>query len=293
MYRMIGGLGAVLVGMMILAGSAHAGFDWGQADSNCSGHGTMENFVAHYATTPIGDIPAGKQDVFIKLTSDQDLDIRLSDKTTGTKIVHWPDGILSGHDCQSIQYQGMNIEWSGHAGDATHYGHEYIRITGEVTRPLTMNAFGYRPGYATVTYSWGGDETCTDAVSSEGESGSGSFEQRIPYDDTVEVGRLAPGLNNVYIELDCEEDVDIQLYDGDMPIIGWPDGILSGHNYQSTQYQGMNIEWSGHAGDTTNYGHEYIRITGKINRTLTVKAFGYRSGYATVNYSWESAGLSR
>jgi uncharacterized protein YkwD len=53
----------------------------------------------------------------------------------------------------------MKIEWSGYNGDGTGSGHEYIKITGETTKNLTMKAYGYKAGYAKVHYEWGGDST--------------------------------------------------------------------------------------------------------------------------------------
>lgn len=76
-------------------------------------------------------------------------------KDTGEKIVHWPEGILSGSGKQATTYHGVEIEWSGYNGDGTGSGHEYIKITGTLNRTLTMKAFGYQAGYATVNYSWG------------------------------------------------------------------------------------------------------------------------------------------
>jgi len=60
----------------------------------------------------------------------------------------------------------MLIEWSGYNGDGTGLGHEYIKITGETTKNLTMKAYGYKAGYAKVHYEWGGgDTTCTTITS--------------------------------------------------------------------------------------------------------------------------------
>ncbi len=67
-------------------------------------------------------------------------------------------------------------------------------------------------------------------------------------------------MKNLYIELISDEDVDIQLYDKDdgVKIIAWPDGILRGRDRESTEYKGMEIEWSGYNGDGSGKGHEYI-----------------------------------
>jgi len=150
-----------------------------------------------------------------------------------------------------------------------------------------MKAFGYKAGYAKVDYSWEGKANCSDS-STPNASGSGDFEQQIVSKDIVTVGDIPPKVNNLYITLKSDEDVDIQLYDKDdgTKIIVWPDGILNGHDKQTTSYQGMQIEWSGYNGDGTGLGHEYIKITGETTRNLTMKAYGYQAGYANVHYEW-------
>ena len=44
-----------------------------------------------------------------------------------------------------------------------HLGHEFIKIEGELTQPLTVKAFAYAGGTAKVTYSWGPKSEDTDA----------------------------------------------------------------------------------------------------------------------------------
>jgi len=267
---------------------AHAGFDWGEGTGECSGDGSFQQSILKNAVVEVGEIPSGKQDVYIELNSDEDVDIQLYDKNTGDPIVGWNIGAPIGdypNDNLETDYAGVEIEYSGYNGDGSGLGHEYIRLTGTLNRTLVMKAFGYKGGYAKVIYSWKGTQGCTSG-GVPAESGSGTFQQQIKYYNTVEVGDLISGLHNVYIELISDEDVDIQLYDGNTKIVCWPNGILSGSDYQSTNYGGMTIEWSGYNGDGTGLGHEYIRISGDVDRTLTMKAFGYHSGYATVNYSW-------
>ena len=283
---------SLLVGMMIVffcfSTITHAGFDWGEGSGECSGEGSFQQNILQKAVILVGEIPSGKQDVYIKLNSDKDVDIQLYDKNTGNPIVGWNIGAPIGdypNDNLEVDYAGVEIEYSGYNGDGSGKGHEYIRLTGTLNRTLVMKAYGYNSGYATVNYSWEGTQGCSDG-GKPAESGSGTFQQQITHDDIVEVGDLIPGLNNVYIELISNEDVDIQLYDGSTKIVHWPSGILNDSSYQSTNYGGMIIEWSGYNGDGSGKGHEYIRITGSVDRVLTMKAFGFNAGYATVNYSW-------
>ncbi|RLC13083.1 MAG: hypothetical protein DRI57_16925 [Deltaproteobacteria bacterium] len=282
----------VLVITLLTAGISSAGFDWGGGDGDCSGSGSFQQQINHDDIVEVGEIPAGKEGVYIQLMSDEDVDVQLYDVYSGEKIIHWPDGILDGCCKQTTNYHGVTMEWSGYNGDGTGLGHEYIKISGMTNRPFMMKAFGYRSGYATVDYSWTGTEGCSSG--GPAESGSGTFQQQIAHDDIVEVGELIEGLNNVHIELICDEDVDIQLYDKNTgeKIVHWPDGILDDCCEQATTYHGVTVEWSGYNGDGTGSGHEYIRVAGTMNRPFIMKAFGYKAGYATVNYRWGSGASS-
>ncbi len=279
----------LLVGALLLASiQAHATFDWGEGSGECSGSGTFQQLVAKGDVVLVGDIPVGKRDIYIELRSDDDVDIQIYDTASGDPIVGWNIGAPIGdypNDNLEYDYAGVHIEYSGYNGDGTGYGHEFIRMTGALDRELTMKAYGYRSGYATVNYSWGGTDDCSGG-NGPSDSGSGTFQQQISTDDVVDVGELIPGLTNVYIELISDRDVDIQLYDENEKIVQWPDGILDGSGRQTASYHGMEIEWSGYNGDGTGKGREYIKISGDIDRVLTMKAYGYQSGYAKVNYIW-------
>lgn len=272
---------------LMIPSISYAGFDWGGNGGSCSGSGDFKQQILNSAIVSVGDIPSGKKGVYIKLTSTKDVDVQLYDKSTGEKIVHWPDGILQGAGKQNTNYKGVSIEWSGYNGDGTGKGHEYIKISGTTNRTLVMKAYGYQAGFANIDYSWTGTQGCTEGGGTA-ESGSGTFQQQILNNAIVTVGDIPIGINNLSIQLNSSKDVDIQLYDkdDDTKIIVWPDGILNGAGKQKTDYKGMSLEWSGYNGDGTGKGHEYINISGKTKRNLTMKAYGYQAGYATVNYSW-------
>ncbi len=267
---------------LIFTSVAFAEFDFG---TSCDGEGGSGNFLQYIEswdndpekTVTVGTIPSGITDVDISLTSNEDVDIRIYD-TNETPIVHWPNGILSSDKAQSTFYNNVAIEYSGYNGGGTGLlGHEYIRITGTTQKDFIMKAFGYQAGYAQVNYSWKGKEC------------GGTFQQQILDKNIIKVGDIPPGINNLSIQLISDKDVDIQLYDKDdgTKIVVWPDGILNGDLYQSTYYQGMTIEWSGYNGGGVGLlGHEYIKITGKTTRNLTMMAYGYQAGYAQVDYSW-------
>ncbi len=279
-----------IIGATLLTTSLYGGFDFGGNGGGCEGgNGNFQQQIESYngdyeKVVTVGEIPKDLQGVNISLKSDEDVDIRLYDKN-GQKIVHWPHGLLNGHTYASTNYNGVTIEYSGYNGDGTGLGHEYIKISGTTQNDFIMKAFGYKSGYAMVDYSWTGKENCKSTPS---ESGSGDFQQQIVQSDIVTVGDIPPGVNNLHITLKSNEDVDIQLYDKDSgkKIVHWPDGILSGHAKQTTTYEGMTIEWSGYNGDGTGLGHEYIKITGKTTKNLTMKAYGYKAGYAQIHYEW-------
>lgn len=66
------------------------------------------------------------------------------------------------------------MTYSGYNGVDGKKGHEFIEVEGTTPTILTMKAFGYQAGYATVNYSWTGKEGCTPTT-----SGTGTFEQTI------------------------------------------------------------------------------------------------------------------
>jgi len=276
--------------LLLISNIARAGFDF------CSGHSgeqggssTFQQQIPLYAVVDVGELPTGISGVEINLSSSEDLDIQLYDKQTGEKIIHWPYGLLSGGSYQRLVYHDILIEWSGYNGDGTGPGNEFIKISGAndptapTNRAFIMKVFGYSAGLADVNYSW--DTANCDASSADG---NGSFEQQIIKNAVVTVGQIPIGINNLEVKLESSEDVDIQLYDADngTAIIAWPSGLLNGPSTQTTFYEDMQIEWSGYNGDGTNLGHEYIKITGKTSKNLTIKAFGYQSGLALVTYSW-------
>jgi len=253
--------------------------------SECSGSGNFEQQIQQYGgdyenAITVGTIPIGIKDLHITLTSDKDVDIRLYGQNND-KIVHWPHGMLSRATEGLTLYQGTDITYSGYNGTNGEYGHEFITVYGTTQVPMTMKAFGYKAGFATVNYSWTGKEGCNN-------SGDGNFTQSIKQDALSLVGEIPTGVPNVHVSLTSDKDLDIQLYGTDgTVIVGWkPVGLLSDANIGTLDYKGMSIEWSGYNGTNGNKGHEYIQITGSTTETLTMKVYGYEAGFADVSYSW-------
>lgn len=250
----------------------------------CSGNKTFTQHIEGYGgdyekTVLVGDIPAGIQGLKIKLESDKDVDIRLYGEDND-KIVHWPDGILSGSAEATKPYHNIDITYSGFYGVAGERGHEFIHVAGSTPTSMTMKAFGYVEGDATVNYSWTGKDGCID--------GEGEFTQDIPKNDVATVGTIKKGLKNIMISLESSKDIDIQLFGEDgTDIVKWKTGILSGPGKQTTEYNGLKIEWTGYDGADGAQGHEFINIEGKTNENLEMKVFGYKAGVAKVHYVWD------
>jgi len=251
----------------------------------CSGSGSFQQQINHYMgdyenVITVGEIPAGIQDLNITLTSDKDVDIRLY--AGEDRIVHWPYGLLNGSKEESTEYQGVEVRYSGYNGTEGEKGHEFIEINGSTPTAMTMKAFGYKEGFATVNYSWSGKDGCTS------DEGEGNFTQSLNKDAISMVGAIPAGIGEFVVSLKSDKDLDIQLYGEDgTAIVAWnPKGLLSGPSKQNISYHGMDIEWSGYNGDGTGTGHEYIKISGNTAEELQMKVYGYESGYAEVSYSW-------
>ena len=73
------------------ASPAFAQFEWGASCDD--GHGSFQQNIAHQAGTQVGHIPAGKDKVHIRLTSNRDVgpsarghDLRRSDRGPGRTV---------------------------------------------------------------------------------------------------------------------------------------------------------------------------------------------------------------
>ncbi|MEC9465210.1 MAG: hypothetical protein VX834_05475 [Myxococcota bacterium] len=283
--RLLGLYAGIMVHGLILAAAipAHAGFDWGTACS--SGDGNFQQYIGHFANIEIGEIPAHKANVTIELSSNEDVDVRLIDQETGHQIISWPQGDLNGPDEACTTYEGVEYCYSGYNGDGVNLGHEWIRVNGITNRPLVMSAFGYHAGPAEVTYTYEAPEGCVDA-------GAGEFAQWVSQELILTVGEIPAGKTNVDIALTARQgrDIDIQLWDGDTPIVVWSPvgdhGLINGPDQATIDYEGLTITYSGYNGRNDNWGEEDIRISGTLPRALTMKVFGYQSGFADVTYSW-------
>jgi len=276
-----------ILSLLLLCSSIYADFDFGE----CSGSGTFEQEIIYYNqdgkkdyenAATVGVIPAGIQGLKVSLRSDEDVDIRLYGENND-KIVHWPYGIMSFSYAQTKPYKNVPISYSGYNGVDGEKGHEFIIVLGTTPTIMTMKAFGYQAGYATVNYSWTGRDNC-----SQSPNGTGNFTQTLTKDTISLVGTIPPNVNNLEINLTSEKDLDIQLYGEDgTAIVSWkPTGLIAGATKQSMMYHDMNITWSGYNGTGGHTGHEYITVTPKTTEVLVMKVYGYEAGTADVTYTW-------
>jgi len=271
-----------IVVLLLMATVLNAEFNFGE----CSGSGTFEQqihkFKDYEDVAIVGNIPQGIKGLHIELISKKDVDIRLYGENED-KIVHWPHGILKKMYKETKPYKSINITYSGYNGKKGERGHEFININGVTPTSMTMKAFGYKAGYATVNYSWTGKMGCTPE-----KGGKGHFSQILQKKAISLVGTIPPHVNNVKINLTSEKDLDIQLYGVDgTAIASWkPTGLMSKGYKQSIIYHDMNITWSGYNGTNGKKGNEYINIAGDTTEMLVMKVFGYESGSADVTYVW-------
>lgn len=272
-------IATALLAPFALVSEAHADLDFG---TDCSsGSGRFVQAIVQGDTVEIGTIPVGKRRVRIELDSQADVDIQLVDVQTGHPIVAWPNGDLSGPTDACATFEGVTYCYSGYNGQFGEAGNEWIEVQGDTNRSLQMLAYGYAAGEADVTYRWEAVPTCREA-------GSGSFDQPIPAQGSVVVGNIPAGIVDVEVDLQTSggRDVDVQLWDGDVPLVQWPDGLLSGPGFGSVEYEGVTIEYSGYNGIDGNWGHESIRVIGELPSTWTLRAYGYQAGTARVEYRW-------
>lgn len=158
------------------AANATVSYSWEKDAVCCSGGGSgaFVQEVHANATETLGSIPAGIQEVVVRLHSANDVDVQLTDTETGTVVVGWPAGLLKGKDEECATYRGNRYCYSGYNGEGWEgtEGNEWINVTGGATAtPLRMTVFGYKAGKADVKYSSSRPSEC-DAGASAGGSGA-------------------------------------------------------------------------------------------------------------------------
>ena len=140
-----------------------------------------------------------------------------------------------------------------------------------------------------------GTQTELDFGNSGGSmGGSGDFSKFVPKNDRAIIGTIPVGIKNLVIELTAENDLDIELWDGDTFVVGWQSNGVNAQIYSATEvtggYNSVKITWSGWNGVGGKLGNEYIKLNGTTANSFVMKAFGYQAGAVKVVYSWEGTG---
>ena len=306
-------LWALFVGSLLnVVGVVKGGFDWG---AGCEGgNGTFNVNMSHVGElVSIGLIPKNKWNVRIYLTATADVDVQIYDShdvskfPEGKAVVAWcanPKtcnlGTLgSDEGVDYVDYKGMRVGYSGYGGMGGMPGKEWISVEGVSTTNLVMKAFAFEAGLAMVSYHFDREQSpeCLGL-----QPFTGTFSMDVKKDGVVDVGTIPRGKKNLWVRLYAQTDVDIQLYDTEdrskfsqgKAIVGYCEGNcnkgLLGNNddgsEESAEYKGLIYEYSGYNGDGKAYGNEYLRVVGKSNTKLAMKAYGYAAGNAIVSYSY-------
>jgi hypothetical protein len=261
--------------------------------------GAADFDVAWGEVAVVGVVTAGATDVLIDLSSVSDVDLELLFGTTA--LVGYATGApLSGASQQSFDWNGVTITYSGFNGDGTGYGEEFIFIDGTLTEDLTVQVSGFQAGVGSVD--WAENGTLPDAPAPSPspepeptplpgptpEPAPGTSETVAAFDvamgDTVEIGTIAAGASQILIDLDSATDVDLELWAGDTPLVGYGTGAeLNDAFADSIAWNGLEIGYSGFAGDGTGLGEEYIVIDGVLPEDLTVLVSGFQAGEGEVS----------
>lgn len=212
---------------VVLIASTNAQFDFGTNGGACSGSGEFRQQIAQDARLVVGDIPSGLEGLEIAMiTTGDDVDIQL---TSGeTEVINWEGDIINEGSVVTKTWSNDAITYSGYGGDGINAGNEYVMFKDGTSNAYRMWAYGYQPGVAVVTYSWTGQTGCTGEGGGPDPFGKGNFRQVIEDGAVVVVGDLPAGLTDVYVRLDSEADIDIQLYDGDVAVVDWVGGLING-----------------------------------------------------------------
>ncbi|MBC8281532.1 MAG: hypothetical protein H8E48_12155, partial [Chloroflexi bacterium] len=123
------------------------------------------------------------------------------------------------------------------------------------------------------------------------QSGSGQFAKFVPEGDRTLIGKIPVGITNLSINLTAAADLDIELWDGDVFVVGWEAGggraLIHSDREVTEDYNDVTITWTGWNGADGNLGNEAITISGTTKNTFVMKVFGYEGGSVKVDYSWE------
>ena len=129
-------------------------------------------------------------------------------------------------------------------------------------------------------------------------SGRGEFRQYVPQGGRSMIGKIPVGIKDLSIKLTATADLDIELWDGEVFVVGWEanggQALIYSETETTGEYNGVKITWSGWNGvdgDGSARGNESITLSGTTKNTFFMKVFGYQAGTVEVKYSWVGAGV--
>jgi hypothetical protein len=215
--------------ILLLAGSAlsvSAKFDF-NVISNSSCVGGFKSFdldINEEERAFVGDIPPGLTGLLIQLRSNSDIDLQLS--SGSNDIINWKTGIINESHTTSRTWNNDSITYSGYSGDGSGAGNEYIQFDDSTDSHYNIYAYGYTSGSAIVNFTWNGNDDCIGEVFPP--EGKGAFSQSFDAGQVLWLGELPKGLQDIYIRVISESNIDLQLYDGDIAVVDSEAGLLNG-----------------------------------------------------------------
>jgi len=251
------------------------------------GGGQFSKFVPQDDRVLIGKVPVGVKDLKVSLTASSDLDLELWDGDVF--VVGWESegrrALLYSETGIANDYNGTHIAWSGWGGIDGAAGNESISIRGVTKTTFVIKAFGYNAGSVRVEYSWSGTD-----IDGPAANGAGRFSKMVPQNGRAVIGTIPAGVESLEIDLTAQHDLDIELWDDDVFVVGWQVNGEKSLIYRDSPvtglYKGVKISWSGWDGVDGQKGSEYIRISGTTQNAFLMKAFGYQEGEVSVEYRW-------
>jgi uncharacterized repeat protein (TIGR02543 family) len=262
--------------------------------------GTETVSLLYGQETFVTSIPVGVTGLAIELLPNGsfDLDVRLFDKDLNKYLIAYDDegaaidlAPISGADgaAVALNYQGMEISYSGYLGIGGNYGREKITITGETTVNLEIRVAAFANGSATVNYSY----------SNYVEGGSGGVTNHTVTYEVGDHGVLNGGTSETVAEGSNPAAVPMVTANSGYTFLGWSsDGgttLLTKTEVESTTvteavtytaYYTQNkyvVTYAAGAHGTLNGGSSETVIEG--NSPTAVPTVTASSGYAFTGWS--------
>ena len=153
-----------------------------------------------------------------------------------------------------------------------------------------ITAVGAGSATVSVSYTEGAiTETATVAVTITPAAYSEIFTDGLAKGERETLAIIPGGVIDLEITLTATADIDLELYDGDIFVIGWKVNGTKARIYSrrstTDTYEGDTFAYSGYKG-VDGY-NEYINADdGPLGRPYTLKVFGYKAGTYTVTVSY-------